>query len=319
MTLRARLVPVGLALVLLGAAAGCGGSASSTSSGGVAKLEVGVVPVIDVAPLFLGVSKGFFTEEQLDVTPKPIQAGATIAASVVSGALPIGFANNTSLLIAASKNLPIHLVAAGNQAADGDYAGVIAGTESGIRTPQDLVGKKIGVNGLNNVGSLTVNAGLEANGVDYTKLTYVEIPFPDMAAALSQKRVDAVWAVEPFVSAIKAAGSGQMVFRPYPAIAPHFPVASYFTSENYRKANASVVDRFRRAMNKSLEYAQTHPDEVRKILPTYIKITQQVADQVVLPEWSKDIGAELLGRTADYALKYGYLTTKPDIAKLTAT
>jgi len=40
---------------------------------------------------------------------------------------------------------------------------------------------------------------------------------------------------------------------------------------------------------------------------------------VVLPEWSKDIGAELLGRTADYALKYGYLTTKPDIAKLTAT
>jgi NitT/TauT family transport system substrate-binding protein len=302
---------------LIALAAGCSSAKPATSaSGGVDKITVGVVPVIDVAPLYLGLSKGFFTQQKLQVSTKVIQSGATIVASVVSSALQVGFSNNTSLLIAASKGLPLRVVAAGNQAASGDYAAVFSRTDSGIKTPQDLVGKKIAVNSLNNVGPLTINAALEASGVDYKKVSYVEVAFPDMAAALSQKRVDTVWAVEPFVSAIKSGGGAQIVMRPYPLISPHFPVASYFVSTQYQKAHASVVDRFRQAMNQSLQYAQAHPDEVRAILPSYITLNQQVAGQVVLPEWSTDVGADLLGHTADLAQKYGYLSTKPDIGQL---
>jgi NitT/TauT family transport system substrate-binding protein len=107
-----------------------------------------------------------------------------------------------------------------------------------------------------------------------------------------------------------------VVLRTYPLIAAHFPVASYFTSRPYAASNADVVDRFRRAMNQSLAYAQSHPDEVRKILPSYITLSPEVAAEVTLPEWNPDVGAPLLQRTADLALKYGYLTKKPDIAQL---
>jgi NitT/TauT family transport system substrate-binding protein len=313
-----RVLPTVLAALLLGVVVGaCSSSKSSSSTPATAdKIEVGVVPVIDVAPIYLGINKGFFTQQKLDVTPKIIQSGATIVASTVSGALPIGFSNNTSLLIAASKGLPLRLVAAGNQAANGDYAAVFSRADSGIKSPQDLVGKRIAVNSLSNVGPLTINAALEASGVDYKKVSYVEVAFPDMAAALTQKRVDTVWAVEPFASAIKAAGGSQIVMRPYPLISPHFPVASYFTSTQYQTSHGSVVDRFRNAMNQSLQYAQQHPDEVRKILPSYIKLSQQVADQVVLPEWSTDLGKNLLTQSADWAQKYGYASTKPNVDKL---
>jgi NitT/TauT family transport system substrate-binding protein len=317
MTANRRVLPAVLATLLLGVVGACSSSKSTSSTPNtVDKIEVGVVPVIDVAPLYLGISKGFFTQQKLDVTPKTIQSGATIVASTVSGALPIGFSNNTSLLIASSKGLPVRLVTAGNQAANGDYAAIFSRTDSGIRTPQDLVGKKIAVNSLNNVGPLTINAALEASGVDYKKVSYIEVAFPDMAAALSQKRVDTVWAVEPFASAIKAAGGSQIVMRPYPLISPHFPVASYFTSTQYQKSHGPLVERFRSAMNQSLQYAQQHPDEVRRILPSYIKLTQQVADQVVLPEWSTDLGKNLLIHSGDLAQKYGYVTTKPNVDKL---
>jgi NitT/TauT family transport system substrate-binding protein len=137
-----------------------------------------------------------------------------------------------------------------------------------------------------------------------------------MGAALAQRRVDAVWAVEPFASAIKAAGGAKVLLRPYSLVAPHFPVASYFTSASYAASDRDVVDRFRQAMNESLAYAQNHPDEVRRILPTYLTLTPEVAAHVVLPEWSTDVGAPLLQRTADLALEYGFLTTKPDVTRL---
>jgi NitT/TauT family transport system substrate-binding protein len=207
-------------------------------------------------------------------------------------------------------------VAAGNQASAGDYAVIFARTDSPIRTAKDLAGKRIAVNNLNNVGPLSVNAALQASGVDIAGVRFVEIPFPQMGAALTQRRVDAVWVVEPFVSGIKSAGGAKPVLRTYPLIAPHFPVASYFTSKSYAASDPDVVNRFRRAMNRSLAYAQSNPAEVRRILPSYIKLSPQVAAQVTLPEWSPDVGAPLLRRTADLALEYGYLTTEPDISQL---
>jgi NitT/TauT family transport system substrate-binding protein len=311
-----RVLAVVVSTVLVGSALACSEPDKGSAPATMTKLDVGIVPVIDVAPLYLGLAKGFFAAQKLDVTPRPSQAGATIVASVLSGDQKIGFSNNTSLLIAASKGAPLRIVAAGNQASDADYAVIFARTGSPIRTPADLAGKRIAVNNLNNVGSLSVNAALEAKGIDISGVKYVEIPFPQMGAALTQSRVDAVWAVEPFVSAIKSAGGVQVVTRTYPLIAPHFPVASYFTSAPYAKSNADTVNRFRTAMNQSLAYAQGHPDEVRKILPSFIKLAPEVAAQVTLPEWNPDVGAPLLQRTADLALKYGYLKTKPDVTQL---
>jgi NitT/TauT family transport system substrate-binding protein len=302
-----------LSAVLVGAAVACSDSGQQSS---ITKLDVGIVSVIDVAPLYLGIRKGFFAAQRLEVTPKPSQAGATIVAAVVSGDQKIGFSNNTSLLIAASKGLPLRIVAAGNQASDGDYAVIFARTGGPISKAGDLAGKRIAVNSLNNVGSLSINAALEASGVGIAGVKFVEIPFPQMGAALTQGRVDAVWAVEPFVSAIKSGGGAKLVLRTYPLVAPHFPVASYFTSRPYATSDADVVNRFRQAMNQSLSYAQAHPDEVREILPSYITLSPEVAAKVTLPEWSTDVETPLLQRTADLALKYGYLTTKPNVAQL---
>ncbi|WP_189081837.1 ABC transporter substrate-binding protein [Mangrovihabitans endophyticus] len=314
----ARRAVAGLTAVVLSACAtGLLVACSEPADDGVDHLDVGIVPVIDVAPLYLGIDRGFFAAQRLKLTPKPSQAGATVTAAVVAGDEQIGFSNNTSLLIAASKGVPLRIVAAGNQAAGGDYAAIFARDDSGITAPSDLAGKRIAVNNLGNVGPLTVNAGLEASGVDISGVQFVEIPFPQMGAALTQRRIDAAWAVEPFASAIKQGGGVHVVMRPYPLIAAHFPVASYFTGTAYAKSDPDVVRRFRTAMNRSLTYAQNHPAEVRRILPSYIDLPPEVAAHVVLPEWSPDVGAPLLRRTADLARRYGYLTTEPDVARLT--
>src|SRR3954453_20730105 len=287
------------AVVLLAAAAAVAGCGSSSGGGGGAKgkpatLQVGVIPIADVAPLYLGIQKGFFKQEKLTIKPKPAPGGAAIVAATVSGEDQIGFSNTTSLLIANSKNVPVKLIAQGViGAAKADpkqaWDAVLVKKGSSIKTPKDLEGKTVAVNTLQNVGPLTINTALKAQGVDYKKVKYAEIPFPDALGALDAGRVDAAWEVEPFVSLGKSQGDTSVLY-PYEQTAPKLTVASYFTTKQYLAQNEDAVSRFVAAMNKSLTYAQSHPAEVRKIVLTYTKIPPEAAQKMSLAQWSPDIG-----------------------------
>src|SRR3954468_9652880 len=112
------LIAPALALVaLLVAACGGGGGGGSSSSNKPTTLKVGVIPIADVAPLYVGIKQGFFKQENLNIEPQLAEGGATITAQVVSGDQQIGFSNTTSLIIASSKKLPVEIVAQGVQGA----------------------------------------------------------------------------------------------------------------------------------------------------------------------------------------------------------
>jgi NitT/TauT family transport system substrate-binding protein len=53
--------------------------------GAVARLDVGVLPITNVAPLYVGIEKGFFRKERLDVRPKISEGGAATIPAVLSG------------------------------------------------------------------------------------------------------------------------------------------------------------------------------------------------------------------------------------------
>src|SRR4051794_40339826 len=181
--------------------AACGGSSGGGGKGKPATLKVGVIPIADVAPLYLGIQKGFFKQEKLTIKPRPAEGGAAIVAATVAGDDQIGFSNTTSLLIANSKNVPVKLIAqgvAGAAKVSGAWDAVLVKKGSTL-TPKDLEGKTVAVNTLQNVGPLTINTALKKRGVDYKKVKYAEIPFPEANQALESGRVDAAWVVEPFV------------------------------------------------------------------------------------------------------------------------
>ena len=96
-----------------GSSDGSGPSDGTASSGGTTTLKVGVIPIVDVAPLYLGQQKGFFTERGLKLSLTPAQGGAAIVPGVVSGQFQFGFSNVTSLMIAQANNVPVKAVANG--------------------------------------------------------------------------------------------------------------------------------------------------------------------------------------------------------------
>lgn len=306
---------LGLALSALVAACGGGdtesGGDSGSESGDLTTLKVGVIPIADVAPLYVGMDQGFFEDEGLEIEPQLASGGAAIVPSVVSGDFQIGFSNTTSLLIAASEGLPIQIVSqgvlGGAEPKEGvAWDGLLVPKDSSIRSPADLEGKTIAVNTLNNVGPLTINTALKQAGADYNSVKYVEVEFPDMVGALDEGRVDAAWVVEPFLSQGLAEGD-RALFYPYEETASNLTVATYFTTSDYADENSDTVDAFVRAMNESLEFAADNSDEVRKVIPTYTEIPAEAAEEITLPVWRSDLNEPTIERTAELADEYGYL------------
>jgi NitT/TauT family transport system substrate-binding protein len=324
MILRGRLTVAALAVIACAAVLGaCGGGGASEEGGDTGKpvtLKVGVIPIADVAPLYVGMKQGFFKQEKLTIKPTLAEGGAQIVAGTVSGGFDIGFSNVTSLLIAASKKVPVNIIATGVLAGDkpdakSAFDGLMVKKDSPIKSLKDLEGKTVSVNTLANVGPLSINRAMEKAGADYKKIKYVEVPFPEAISALNSGRVDAAWVVEPFVSQGKSEGDRSIAYT-FEEVAPKLTVATYFATTPYIEKNKDVVARFRRAINKSLEYSEAHPDVVRKVVLTYTKIPPPAAKGMVLPHWQSDMNRPTIETTSQLAKKYGFLKEEPNLDDL---
>jgi NitT/TauT family transport system substrate-binding protein len=314
-----RGVAVATLLALPLALTACGDSDSgSDGASGTTTISVGVIPIVDVAPIYLGVDQGFFEDEGLDLKLETAQGGAAIVPGVMSDQYQFGFSNTVSLLLAGSKGLELKAVTAGvaSTGKDGaDFGGVIVPADSDIKTAADLAGKKIAVNTLNNINTVTINEAVRAAGGDPSGISYVELPFPDIAPAVAKGDVDAGQVVEPFLTIATGQGDKQ-VSSNYVATDPALMVGLYFTSEQYAEKNPEVVEKFTSAMNKSLEYASSHPDEARAILSEYTDIDAAVQKDMVLPNWPSEINAESIDKLGQLMTDDGLVDSEPDTSAL---
>jgi NitT/TauT family transport system substrate-binding protein len=305
-------------------AVACGGSdegsdgGNAGASGELDQVTVGVIPIVDVAPIYLGADQGFFEDQGIDLTLEAAQGGAAIVPGVVSGDYQFGFSNVTSLLVGAEKGLPLQVVANGvaSTGEEGaDFGAVVTSPDSGITDAADLAGKRIAVNTLNNIGTTTVNASIRAAGGDPSGVQYVELPFPDMPAALDAGNVDAIWVVEPFLT-IATNNGATFVASNFVDAAPDLTVATYFTSKQLAGEDADLVERFTTALEQSLEFASKNPDETRAILSTYTEIDQAVIDAMTLPAWPTEINRDSIEQLGKLSVEDGLLEKQPDLDAL---
>ena len=321
---RGWLIALGIAAALV--AGGCGDDDDTTGGGGgdgaaeQTTLTVGVIPIADVAPLYLGIKQGFFEEQNLKIEPQLAEGGAAITPAVLSGDFQIGFSNTVSLLIAASKDLPVTIISQGvlgGKTEEEAWADLLVLKDGPIKEPKDLEGKTIAVNTLKNICEVTIRKSLSDMGVDDSTLKFTEVPFPDMNAALEAERVDGACVVEPFVSQGKA-GKAKGIDPFYVNTAPDLTVATYFTSKQYAEENPDIVKRFVTAMQQSLDYAQSNPDAVRGILAEYTQIPPEAAANIKLPQWRQDITLDTVELLSQLSLEYGLIESEPDLNELIA-
>jgi ABC-type nitrate/sulfonate/bicarbonate transport system substrate-binding protein len=307
-----RVAAVAVAVLAASALAACGGP-SKAAGGGTMTLKVGYFPLVHTASLVHAERAGLFAAEGLKVELAQTAGGAQALPSLLAGDTQITYTNYTSAILAAQKGLPVKIVA-GNDVGAEDHAVMVNGN-SPLRKPADLAGKRVAVNNLQNIGSVAVNSVLEAQGVDPKTVRYVELPYPDMQAALDRGDVDAIWQVEPF-QAGALAGGDRVLFQLFSGPVADMPVAGWATTDKFAKENPKALAAFRRALAASAKQLQGNRTLLVELVPTYTKVPAAVVQKVAMPVWDAEPNTEQLAKISGLMTKYGVITKPFDVSSM---
>jgi NitT/TauT family transport system substrate-binding protein len=298
--------------------AGCTLSSSAPAGAGASRLthvDVGVLPIIDNAPVFIALQHGLFRAQGLDVTPVVLNSGEAATQELLSGKLQFAFSNYVTTILAASQGAKLRIVADGAQTLP-DTNVVMIAKGSTIRGVHDLRGKTIAVNALGNIGTLMVDSALQTYGVPMNSVTFKVVPFPQMAAALQDRSVDAAWMAEPFITqAGEQIGAEELADTASGAMAG-FPIAGYATLREYTQQHPATVAAFQRALVQAQALAATR-SVVERALPTYITgITPRLVAAVHLDSYPTSLSQARLQRVADAMAEAGMLKQPFDARQL---
>ena len=297
---------------------------SGCSSGGSApiavdppektRIKVGVLPIIDAAPLYLGIQRGLFATEGLTVEPVVINGGAEAIPKLERGQLDLSLGNYVSFLLAGAGGKPFTVAADGFQARKNAFLALRL-PSCPITSVADLVGRKIAVNTRSNIIELMVRSVLRTNGVDPNSVKFVPIPFPKMVGALQRHEVDAAVFAEPFIAAAQQALGAQVLFDAASGATADMPIAGYAATRKWAQANPRTFAAFARAMVRAQHLAADR-NNVETILPKYLKIDPKTLAVINIGTFPTSLNAVRLQRVADLMMEFNLVRTRPLAASL---
>lgn len=302
--------------ILAGAAIGVG---LCTAALAQTTIRVTYLPTLDAVPMFIAMEKGYFKDEGIALQATPSQGGSAAIPALMGGAYDIAFSNVVSTLLAQQQGFKLRVVAAGTKN-DPNFqppgTGLLTRKADNIKSGKDFEGKSIAVNTRNGVIWLFARSWVQKSGGDPSKVTFKEVPFPQMGDALRNKQVDGIFAITPFVERAMKDGDVVMTAVPYTDVQPTADIGHFVTTEEFFQKNQEASRKFSRALRKGVQYfnANFKAADTQKAISTVTKLTPELVatlPPVVMPE---RVFPEEYAKTMALMLDAGLLKSNVDLS-----
>ena len=189
---------------------GAAGS-DATAVAAPAKVTVGYIPILISAPFFVGVERGYFREQGLQLDLQALAGGADMVTQTAAGNFDVGAGGIGSAYFslaararALNQKQPIKIVAPLHaekpRLATPLVVGKKAFDEGRTTKIADLKGKKVAINALGAATEYWLEKALNAGGLTIRDVEVVAIPFPNIAQALDAGAIAGAMLGEPFAT-----------------------------------------------------------------------------------------------------------------------
>jgi len=318
MATRAKALRLAAVLITCVLTASCSlfGSSSNTSTADVERntLRIGVLPVVDVAPLRIALTDKLFEKAGLQVN-LVTQPSESEAIKQLDTTLDITWATHVSLFRSVAEGTELQLQGEAYQAGPNSMALVTAANST-----YDDAGKNasptIAVNSETDIGALTTRAVLDTAAVEKQKIRFKSMAFGDMEKALKDGSVDAAFMIEPFITKAQRNIGAKTLTDPARGPTLDFPMSGYAATKKFAEANPKTLKVFRDVLRQAQQRAQANKLAVQDSLTSYADVDQPTAALVSVGTFPLSLNPIRLQRVADMMDTEDVLSGRLDVQQL---
>jgi NitT/TauT family transport system substrate-binding protein len=231
------------------------------------KLAIGYIPHIQFAPLYVGIEKGFYRDQQIALEIE-YGFGIDIFALLAQEKIDLGLSDSDQLVLAGAKDMGLIALLQYYQ----KYPVTIVAKQDTIQTPEDFRGRRIGTPQMQGTSFIGLQLFLKQYGLE-DQVTIEKIGYTQIPSLMSDKIEGAVcfFNNEP----IKLRQVGEQLSHWDVKDFSDIVGASFITSQALTSKKPDVLKRFTQATIQAMEYTCQHQPEAIQISLPYIAQQEQ--------------------------------------------
>ena len=223
------------------------------------------------APWYVAIENNYFKEEGLDIELILTPGADKVAAAVLSNDVNIGFAGLESTVYVYNGGEADYLINfAGLTKRDGQF--ILSRSKDDNFNLEKLYGKEILVGRQGGMPALNFLNALKKMNVDSKKIKLnYSVEFAALSGSFIGGMGDYVNLFEPTATKLEKEALGYVVAS-IGAYSGEMPYTTYYARKSYIENNKDIIDRFRKALNKGLEFVNNNnPEVVAEIIHNQFK------------------------------------------------
>jgi NitT/TauT family transport system substrate-binding protein len=299
--------------ITIASLAGCSGSPHSAALAAAAgprhDITVAAIPASDLAGLYVAMDQGLFARQGLHVTLEKIPSSQAVIKAQLSGKVDISAGSYVPYIAAQAAGASFRILAEASTLRTNSRALVVP-ADSKIVSIGGLVGKKIGVNGTNSIGTLLISALLQENGIAPGKVDFVtdKQGFPDMPGQLQSGEWQAAFLAEPYVTIAGEQYGDRVLADLDQGATTNFPIDGYVATQAWARQHPEVVAAFVRAIEQGQVIAASDPTAAQDAVGRADQLPPMVTGVMALPDFPVGpVDEKRIQREAAVMLQFGTL------------
>jgi NitT/TauT family transport system substrate-binding protein len=281
--------------------------------------------------LYIGLERGYFADEGLEIDRIPTTAQTDNVAALVTGELHFASGGPDPIIFnAVQRGVGVRVVLYNIQIGAGDRSsGFVVRKDlldSGrYRELKDFKGLTVSLPSDGGFQHLFVQRMVAPAGLSLADVETVVLPFADAPAALANKRVDASFVAEPFITVAQSQGSAELV-APMGDVYPGVPGNVLSISPVFAERQPEAARRFvaaylrgQRDYYRAVQLNEGGRDDIVQILIKYTPIKEPRLYEGLLTspvDPNAVMDPRILNDVEDWYVRFGTVQQKVDVSQV---